>query len=289
MSRETRPITGDEYRIADSDACRAFGAFKPNALQSLMIAAAQNSYLRRGIFRKTMTRIILAVTGKPIDVMFRGCAFRLRGRNNLIEYGILLNPAYNAIDIDFLLDGMKEGDNFVDVGSNIGLYSLPIAKKAGPAGKVVAIDANLLMAERLGWNAKASNLENVHIFGCAVSDSEGQAMLNIRKDDIAIVSVSEVAGGDIPVRTLRSVLDEAHVATIHGLKIDIEGHEDKALVPFLDDAPDEMLPKKIVIERPVADADYPGCTAAFARRGYRLAGRSKTNSLYQLESSSDVT
>ena len=175
MSRETRPITVDEYRIADSDAGRAFATFAPNALQALMIAAAQNSVLHRGFFRKTTTRIILRVTGKPIDVMFRGCAFRLRGRNNLIEYGILLNPAYNAVDIDFLLDGMKEGDNFVDVGSNIGLYSLPLAKRAGPTGKVVAIDANPLMAERLGWNADASSLENVHIFGCAVSDTQGQA------------------------------------------------------------------------------------------------------------------
>ena len=77
--------------------------------------------------------------------------------------------------------------------------------------------------------------------------------------------------------------------TIHGLKIDIEGHQDKALVPFLDNAPDEMLPKKIVIERQMADADYPGCTAAFARRGYWLVGRPKTNSLYRLERLPDVT
>ena len=283
MSREARAITEDEYRIVDSVADRAFGAFAPNALQALMIAAARNTYLRRGFFRKTVTRMILAVTGKPIDVMFRGCSFRLRGRNNLIEYGILLDPAYNAVDIDFLLDGMKQGDTFVDVGANIGLYSLPLAKRAGAGGKVVAIDANPLMAERLAWNARASSLENVQIFGCAVSDRPGQAGLNIRKDDIAIVSVSEMAGGDIPVRTLRSVLAEAQLQAIYGLKIDIEGHEDKALVPFLDGAPDDMLPKRIVIERPAADTDYPGCAAAFARRGYRLAGRSKTNSLYRLE------
>lgn len=69
MSREARPITEGEYRIADSDAGRMFGAFAPNALQALIIAAARNSVLRRGFFRKTMTRIILRVTGKPIDVI----------------------------------------------------------------------------------------------------------------------------------------------------------------------------------------------------------------------------
>ena len=33
--------------------------------------------------------------------------------------------------------------------SNIGLYSLPMAQKAGPSGKVISIDANPSMAERL--------------------------------------------------------------------------------------------------------------------------------------------
>ena len=33
------------------------------------------------------------------------------------------------------------------------------------------------------------------------------------------------------------------------LKIDIEGHEDKALVPFLLNAPKNCFPKKIVIEK----------------------------------------
>jgi len=36
----------------------------------------------------------------------------------------------------------------------------------------------------------------------------------------------------------------------YGLKIDIEGHEDKALVPFLLNAPKTLLPNKIVIEQP---------------------------------------
>ncbi len=278
----TRPVTENEQHLVDADESAPFGTFAPNGLQRAVITAARNSFLRRGLFRRTVTTLIMGSAGKPLDVKFRDCAYRLRGRNNLIELGILLRADYNAGDIDFLLDGSRAGDCFVDVGANIGLYTQPLAKRAGPAGKVVAIDANPLMARRLAWNVDASGLRNVQIFACAVSDREGAGSLNIRKDDIAIVSVDEHEGGEVPIRTLASIVDEAGLSRIHGLKIDIEGHEDKALAPFILGAADNLLPKRIVIER-APGGDYPACAAAFAARGYVRVGQSRNNSFYRLD------
>lgn len=274
----TRPVTENEQHLVDADESAPFGTYAPNGFQRALISAGRNSFLRRGLFRRSMTTLIMGSAGKPLDVTFRDSAYRLRGLNNLIEFGILLRPDYNAADIDFLLDGSAAGDSFVDVGSNIGLYTQPLAKRAG-TGTVVAIDANPLMARRLAWNAEASNLGNVRIFACAVSDREGAGSLNIRKDDIAIVSVDEHEGGAVPIRTLASIVDEAGLTRIHGLKIDIEGHEDKALAPFIRDAAEGLLPKRIVIER-APGGDYPACAAAFAARGYTRVGQSRNNSFY---------
>lgn len=102
---------------------------------------------------------------------------------------------------------------------------------------------------------------------------------------MAIVAVEESEGGDVPVRTLASIVEEAGLRRIEGLKIDIEGHEDRALVPFLDGCAIDLLPARIVIEKAGADVDYAGCTAAFARHGYRLAGRTRNNSLYLRDAS----
>ncbi len=283
MSDETRPISPDEYQQIGTEEELPWGRFAPNALQRLLIRFVRNSPLRRGLFRRTMTRMIMGLTGRPLDVEFRDCAFRLHGNNNLIEYGILLSPDYNATDIGFLLEGASDGASFVDVGSNIGLYSLPLAQQAGNAGTVVAIDANPLMASRLRWNAKNSGLSSIKMFACGVSDEAGAARLTVRKNDVAIVALEESKDGDIPIRTLMSVVSEAGLNSIYALKIDIEGHEDKALVPFLDAAPNELLPKRIVIEHPLPDEDYSGCAAAFERHGYRLAGRTRNNSLYLLD------
>lgn len=268
---------GEKKPAAGSESC------PPSPLQRRLIDFARNGPLRRGIFRATVSRLIFALGGgRPIDIAFRKVMFRLEGGRNLIEYGILLNPAYNAEDIDFLLGAMPEGGVFVDIGCNIGLYSLPLALAAGAGGRCISIDANPLMTARLMRNAALSGLANVTAIACAVSDREGSGQLSVRKNDDAIVAVEETGDGPIPVRPLAVLLREAGVRRIDGLKIDIEGHEDKALAPFLDTADRVMLPRRIVIEHPEPNADYPGCAAAFARHGYELVGRTRNNSLYRL-------
>lgn len=282
---EWKPLGADRWSTPDNRQKEAGipESCPPNSLQQWLIDFARNSPLRRGIFRASISRLIFLLGGgRPLDIGFRDVAFRLEGGRNLIEYGILLNPAYNAEDIDFLLGAVPEGGVIVDVGCNIGLYSLPLALAAGPQGRCISIDANPLMTARLLRNAALSGLGNVTAIASAVSDRAGSGQLAVRKNDDAIVAVEETAEGPIPVRTLASLLNDAGISRVDVLKIDIEGHEDKALAPYLDAAERAMLPRRIVIEYPEPNTDYPGCAAAFARRGYQLTGRTRNNSLYRL-------
>jgi len=228
-----------------------------------------------------MAKIIMAAGGnRPLDVRFRDCCYRLFGGRNLIETGILLSPNYNAADIDFLIEDAASGGAFVDIGSHMGLYTLPMARCTAPGGLAIAVDANPMMTERLAFNATASGLDNVRVFACGLGDREGRAALQIRKDDLAIVSIVDDPQGEIPVRTLASIVAEAGVDRIAGLKIDVEGYEDKVLAPFLETAPLALLPRRIVIETMADGTDYPSCAAQFVRHGYRLKGRTRNNSLY---------
>jgi FkbM family methyltransferase len=277
-----RTLTAHELSDAGLASAEKLGHFRPNFFQRLLIQLCQHTFLKRGAARAWMTSLILACGDGHLDIFFRRAAFRIYGGNNLIEFGLLLNPGYNGVEIDFLLDGAGKDANFVDIGCNIGLYSLPLAMHA-PSGRVLAIDANPKMVERIQWNADASGAENVLVVHTGVGDVSGQCDLLIRRDDLAIVSVEMKSDGQMPMRLLHEVIQCAGLETIHGLKIDIEGFEDKALVPFLNSAPAELLPKKIVIEHPTATSDYPGCTEAFARLGYELVSRTRNNSLYQLQ------
>lgn len=281
MSATARSLSSDEFEVIDSDEHLPFGHFAPNVMQRALIAVAANSVLRRGVFRDVMASLVMGASREPLDIVFRGCAYRLRGRNNTTQFGILLNPDYNAADIDFLLDGMTPGGVFIDIGANIGLYTLPLARKAGLEGRVVAIDANRLMARRLAWNAAASGLDRcIAIFACAVSDRDGTGSLSIRKNNMGSVALEDDVPGSVPIRTLPSILAEAGVEHIDGLKIDVEGHEDRVLAPFIRACDVVLLPGRIVMERSPGNEDYPACAAALAERGYRLVGRSRSNSFY---------
>ena len=257
-----------------------FGSFKPNLCQRILIFIANKTFFKRGFFRIKFTQLIMSLTKGPLDIHFRNCAFRIYGENNLIEYGILLSPKYNQADIDFLLEDSKSNSNFVDLGCNIGLYSLPLASSA-PNGTVISIDANPLMQSRLSFNANSSGIKNIQIICSAVSDKTGEGSLLIRKNDTAIVSVNEDIKGSIKIDKLENIIREQGLKSIYGLKIDIEGHEDKALVPFLLNVDEDLLPKRIVIEKKTKNSDYPGCAIAFKKLNYTLVSRSRNNSFYK--------
>lgn len=274
-----RPLSaGETGRDTEIDA-QPFGSFAPNLIQRGLIALGKATFLKRGIARGRWTKLIIGLGASHLDIRFRDAAYRITGRNNLIEYNLLLNAAYNGTDIEFLLEGATQDAQFLDIGSNIGLYALTLAK-ARPSGHVLAIDANIDMVEQLSWNAQASGLGNVTVVNAGVSDSDSTGELSIRKSDTAIVSVTEAEDGSVRLRPLLDILSDHDITEIYGLKIDIEGHEDQALVPFFTNAPKALLPKRIVIETLKGGTDYPGCTEAFAKHGYRLISRTKNNSLY---------
>jgi|TARA_B110000008_G_scaffold233330_1_gene237230 FkbM family methyltransferase len=283
MKRIWRPLSSAEikkYEEIDED---SFGTFAPTLLQSILIFIAQKSFFKRGQLRRLIAYLTYSIRKKPLDIYFRNCAFRLHyDRRNHIQDGLLVNPKYNFDDIEFLLKGSDENSNFVDIGANIGLYCQPLALNS-PKGQVIAIDANPIMIKQLDFNVKASNLKNLKTIFSAVSDKTGSGSLSIRNDDSAIVAIDEKINDGIPIRTLKNILMKSKIGKIYGLKIDVEGHEDLALAPFLLSAKKKELPTKIVIEHSNYQ-DYPQCQEAFNKLNYSLIGRSKNNSFYELSS-----
>ena len=280
MKNKWRILSKGEQTASIENLHIDFGNFAPNSIQKFLIYIGQHSFLKRGLFRYRYSKIIFSLKKGPLDVYFKKCAFRIFGENNLIEYGILLDPKYNSLDLKFLLEGSNLDSNFVDLGSNIGLYSQPLAL-ASPNGIVLSIDANPLMKSRLLFNYKATAITNIRFVLSAVSNKIGTGSLKIRKNDNAIVALDETIQSNIKINTLENLLHENNIKNLYGLKIDIEGHEDKALVPFLLNAKESLLPKKIVIEKLSKNTDYPECTLAFKKLNYKLISRSKNNSFYE--------
>lgn len=272
----TRNLSGQESEAQNQALVPPFGTYAPGFLQRVLIAVARKTILHRGKMRFWMSKLIFKL-GCPVDIQQGPACFRLGLTQNLIEYGLMLNPGYNKAEIDFLSENLTADKVAVDIGSNMGLYTLPMALTKA---RVVSIDANPAMTSQLRFNLEASGLPTGDVVQAAVGDKDGRVLLQIRNDDVAIVNVVEDDQGDVVIRRLDSILADLGVTRVDSLKIDIEGFEDKALGPYLENASDDMIPDRIVIERAGED-DYPACVKQFNRLGFKVVGRTRNNSLYQ--------
>jgi FkbM family methyltransferase len=149
---------------------------------------------------------------------------------------------------------LKPGMTFVDVGANIGLYSVIAAHCVGPSGRVFAFEPQPSLAEVFWVNVRMNRLGNVTHETVAlgrtpgtsalyqVTDNDVQATLRLRPDERSVGPVIQV-----PVRTLSDALREQGVVSVDGLKVDVEGAEFEVLQGF-EDWMATAPPRFIVIE-----------------------------------------
>src|SRR6202022_2970586 len=85
--------------------------------------------------------------------------------------------AYEKQDDDELISIMPAGGVFLDVGAHIGIYTLAMARAAGPSGSVHSFEPNPASFKRLRNHVFHNQLRNVRLNQLAVGSSEGSAKL----------------------------------------------------------------------------------------------------------------
>ena len=71
---------------------------------------------------------------------------------------------------------------FLDVGANIGVYSVLIGSKMGPGSKIIAFEPNPDVAARLRRNLELNGLDAMtQVEGVALGSAESTGMLSISR------------------------------------------------------------------------------------------------------------
>lgn len=178
---------------------------------------------------------------------------------------------------------LTEGGVFVDLGANVGLYTLEGARRVGPSGRVIAIEAAPMHAERLRANVALSAFEQVAIANVAVGDHEGTAQLSLPHDgNLGMYTIGEVENSDgsveVPLRRLEDVLAAQSLERIDVVKVDIEGAELGALesgARYIERFRPAFLIEINALALRRCGADPKALRAFFEKLGYRgwLMGR----------------
>ena len=121
----------------------------------------------------------------------------------------------------------------VDVGANIGLHTVVAAHRVGPTGRVLALEPQRAVSERLAANVLLNALDNVTIRRVAASTQVGELVLhqvtpgNDGQATLGLLPGEESGDHEtVPVRPLDDIVDEALGGmTPDVMKMDVEGAE----------------------------------------------------------------
>jgi FkbM family methyltransferase len=129
-------------------------------------------------------------------------------------------------DVDKLIrNNLKPGDTFIDIGSNIGYYTVLAAHLVGSEGKVVAIEPVPETVKVLRANCNLNHLRNVEILPTALWSYECVMPIYFSKGAFGMASVTKL--GEDSTLTKAVPLDSISQSwnTIKMMKIDAEGAE----------------------------------------------------------------
>lgn len=176
---------------------------------------------------------LLKYTRVPNEIVHiknkHGIQYKLDPSDHVMKQ-IYQRGVYENNTLRHLLRLIKPSDTFVDVGANIGAYSLALSRHL-KTGKIIAFEPNPKALEFLEENIRLNKLKNITVNKLGLSDQKETAVLYSTSLATASINKHQETGHQdtIHLTTLDSYCEENKIEEINVLKIDIEGHEFKAL------------------------------------------------------------
>lgn len=271
------------------DTSSPFGTYPAERLVRVAWRLADRHDLSRQLRRRIRALVSRFFKG-PYDLEADGLKFRIYPGENYDDRKILAKGRLPEREEHRLIaPHLGHGKVFVDIGANIGSYSI---FAAGLGAEVLAIEANPQTADKLAFNVRANELDNVVVVNSAVGPREETLPLWQEPSNCGFatfvkdLTTGEWAGDWSPtfmkLRPLTAIAEEHGLARIDVLKVDVEGFEDRVVLPFLRHADIRLWPRVILLEtncRPYWSED---CLHELASRGYTVTGQTNDNMVFEL-------
>lgn len=272
---------------AATDNATVWGRFAPTGLARALLLIQQCGFARGSVKKhlgKLWQRMGLPI---PVDIRYAGLKFRLHPFDNTVEYKMLFGSRpRDEQEMKALRSAVADGGVFLDIGANIGYYALMAAHFG--ASRVLAFEPNPLVSSRLDFNIAANGLERqVQAMKIALGAQTATMTMRVSERDMGgshIAQEGEVSGVAIAVQVepLESVLREARIERIDALKIDVEGMEDRVLMPFFETSDKRQWPRIVIIEHTSQSQWQSDILAWMTQAGYRETGRNRSNAILEL-------
>lgn len=161
------------------------------------------------------------------------------------SYGSLIQYNRGSPDLketQILLHVLKKGDVFIDVGANIGYYSI---LALGQEATIFAFEPNKSLHKYILFSAHLNNdTKKLHLSSCVISDKNGYEQFVFEKHS-EVSHIEQEKGSPstkkIHCTTLDEIAKNHHLEKIKLVKIDVEGAEPQVIKGL-----EKMLKKKSI-------------------------------------------
>jgi FkbM family methyltransferase len=150
---------------------------------------------------------------------------------DLIQREIFLHGVYEPETTSELRELVKPGCTVIDVGANIGYYTLVLAKAVGDTGTVHAFEPVPRLRETLNSNIEANHFRNVTVEPLACWSSCGETEIyeapsgNSGKSSLFHQNAKGARSHKVQVTTIDTYAATKALTKVDLIKIDVEGAE----------------------------------------------------------------
>lgn len=202
-----------------------------------------------------------------------------------VDGGLLFySHLYDRKERDFLSSFLKEGDIFIDIGANIGAYSLFCSSLVGKSGRVIAVEADPFNADRLRKNISINNIANIFVEEIGLSDKEESLkfyqQVNGNRGGSSFVCDNDSISIEVQCTTLGKVYEKMEIKGCAAWKVDIEGFEYKVLKHFFASADYSCHPRAMIIEVNPMYESSAILAKLLSENKYMLFGDHKLNQIW---------
>jgi FkbM family methyltransferase len=148
----------------------------------------------------------------------------------------------------FLLNKLQRGECFVDIGANIGYFSLLASSRVGGSGKVIAVEAAPETFRLLQDNIERNHCTNVAAYNLAATADD--CRVRIVRTDARNIGANTITPGtaddeaSVQGASIVKILG-ADIGRVNVIKIDIEGSEAPVLKDIIENL--DKFPARLTI------------------------------------------
>ena len=192
--------------------------------------------------RKLTNAILLRIIPKKVKVE---PATLYLNPNDPVLSGALTLRVYEKSEIAFFKKYCREDMVFVDIGSNVGLYSALALHTLNSDGRIIALEPHpesfTLLSKNVEVNQKergAADAPQIDIFQMAASSQSGSRTLALNPENKADNRVSDAPEEweSIPIeaKSMDNLLAEQEIEEVNFVKMDVQGYEHRIVAGFME-------------------------------------------------------